>query len=431
MSGSLRIGVAGLGTVGCGAIAILEGRKELLAQRCGRPLEVTAVGARTRGKARPVPVERYPWHDDVRALAHDPAVDVVVEVIGGETGAAPELIRAALEAGKPVVTANKALLAHDGAALARLAEARGTVLAYEAAVAGGIPIVKALRDGLAGNRAASVVGILNGTCNYILSTMRATGRPFAEVLAEAQALGYAEAEPSLDVDGLDAGHKLALLAAIAFGVEPDFDAIAIEGIRHIEAVDIAYAEELGYRIKLLGIARATERGLEQRLHPCMIPADAPLARIDGVFNAVHVEGDAVGTSLYVGRGAGGAPTGSAIVADLCDLARGSKAPTFGVPADQLVAAEIAPLAAHRGAYYLRLTVDDQPGVLADVAACLRDEGVSVESMIQRHRATADQPVPIVLTTHETEEAGLRRALARIAELACVREAPRLLRIETL
>jgi len=427
----LRIAVAGLGTVGCGTIAILEGRRELLAARCGRPLEITAVSARRRDKERPVPIAGYRWHDDPASLAAADDVDVVLELMGGEDGPALALTRAALAAGKHVVTANKALLAHRGGELARLAEANGVVLAYEAAVAGGIPIVKALRDGLAGNRIASVVGILNGTCNYILTTMREEGRDFADVLAEAQALGYAEAEPALDVDGFDAAHKLALLAAVAFGTEPAFEALHIEGIRGIAPIDIAFAEELGYRIKLLGIARRTPNGVEQRLHPCMISKAAPLAEIEGVFNAVQVEGDAVGTTLHVGPGAGAAPTGSAVVADLCDLARGFRAPSFGVPAAMLAAGEPAPMNAHEGAYYLRLMVDDRPGVLADVAACLRDEGVSVESMIQRHRATADQPVPIVMTTHETTEAAFTRALAAIGGLDCVREAPRMLRIETL
>ncbi len=426
----LRIGIAGLGTVGCGTLAILEGRKELLALRCGRPLEVVAVSARDRSKARPVPIERYRWHDDPLALVGDPAVDVVLELMGGEDGIALDLTRQALAAGKPVVSANKALLAHQGAALARLAEANATSLAFEPAVAGGIPIVKALKEGLAGNRIRRVYGILNGTSNYILSTMRATGRDFADVLAEAQALGYAEADPTFDVDGIDAAHKLALLAAIAFGVEPAFDRIHVEGIRHVTAIDIAFAEELGFRIKLLGVAEMTPKGLQQRLHPCMVPASAPIAQVEGVFNAVVAEGDAVGVSTYVGRGAGDAPTGSAVVADLMDLARGCRTPTFGVPAAALVAATAAPMSDRWGAYYLRLMVDDQPGVLADVASCLRDQRVSVESMIQRHRAT-DQPVPIVLTTHETGEAAMVQAMAAIARLRSVAEPPRLLRIETL
>ena len=431
MTSPLRIGVAGLGTVGCGTLAILQSRAELLAARCGRALEVTGVSARARDKPRPVSIAAYRWHDDPVSLADAEDVDVVVELIGGEDGPALDLTRTALEAGKHVVTANKALLAHRGGELAHRAEASGVVLAYEAAVAGGIPIVKALRDGLAGNRIDSVVGILNGTCNYILTTMREEGRDFADVLAEAQALGYAEAEPSLDVDGFDAAHKLALLAAVAFGTAPAFDQLHIEGIRAIAPIDIAFAEELGYRIKLLGIARRAPHGVEQRVHPCMIARAVPLAEIEGVFNAVQVEGDAVGTTLHVGPGAGAGPTGSAVVADLCDLARGFRAPSFGVPAGALGTAEPAPMRAHSGAYYLRLMVDDRPGVLADVAACLRDAGVSVESMIQRHRATADQPVPIVMTTHETSEAAFGGALARIGALASVREPPRMLRIETL
>ncbi len=428
--GPLRIGIAGLGTVGCGTLAILEGQKELLAVRAGRPLEVVAVSARDRSKPRPVPIDRYRWHDDATALARDPDVDVVLELMGGEDGIALDLARAALAAGKDVVSANKALLAHRGAELARVAEANGACLAFEAAVAGGIPIVKALKEGLAGNRVRRIYGILNGTSNYILSTMRATGRDFAGVLAEAQALGYAEADPTFDVDGIDAAHKLALLAAIAFGVEPAFDRIHVEGIRHVTATDIAFAEELGFRIKLLGVAEMTPKGLQQRLQPCMVPASAPIAQVEGVFNAVVAEGDAVGVSTYVGRGAGDAPTGSAVVADLVDLARGHREPAFGVPATALVRATTAPMADRYGPYYLRLMVADQPGVLADVASCLRDQRVSVESMIQRHRAT-DQPVPIVMTTHDTDEAAMAKALLAIAELRAVAEPPRLLRIETL
>ncbi|MEO1092389.1 MAG: homoserine dehydrogenase [Pseudomonadota bacterium] len=426
--GPLRIGLAGLGTVGCGALAILQGQAELLAERAGRRLEVVAVSARDRAKARPVPVDGYRWVEDPLALAEAADVDVVVEAIGGEEGAAHRLCQAALDSGKAVVTANKALLAHHGAALARLAETRRVDLAFEPAVAGGIPVVKALREGFVGNRVRRIQGILNGTSNYILSVMRETGRPFAEVLADAQALGYAEADPSFDVDGIDAAHKLALLAAIAFGIEPAFDQIHVEGIRHVTATDTAFAEELGYRIKLLGVAEMTAGGLQQRMHPCMVPAAAPIAQVEGVFNAIVIEGDAVGSAMLVGRGAGDGPTGSAVVADLCDLARGRIPAPFGVPASSLTVASSAPMSDHVGAYYIRMIVDDRPGVLADVASCLRDEGVSVETMIQRHRAT-DQPVPIVLTTHETDEAALRRALAGIGALEAVREPPRSLRIE--
>ena len=327
-----------------------------------------------------------------------------------------------------MVTANKAMLAHHGADLARLAETGGVALGYEAAVAGGIPIIKALREGLAANRVERVSGILNGTCNFILTTMRETGREFADVLAEAQALGYAEADPSFDVDGVDAAHKLALLAALAFGGRPRFDAIEIEGIRHVSAIDIAFAEQLGYRIKLLGTARLTPFGLEQRMGPCMVPAHTPIARVEGVFNGVVVEGDQVGAVLLEGRGAGGGPTASAVVADIIDIARGLRTPTFGVPATALADHPIAPISAHEGCFYIRLMVLDQPGVLADVSAVLRDHDVSIESLIQRGR-NPGQAVPIVLTSHDTTEAAMRGALGQIAALPSVLEPPRLIRIE--
>ncbi|MGF1475688.1 MAG: homoserine dehydrogenase [Geminicoccaceae bacterium] len=426
----LRLGIAGLGTVGCGTLRILQEQGELIAQRSGRQLVVTAVSASDRSKNRPVDTSAYRWEDDALALANAEDIDVVVELIGGEDGLAKQLIETALESGKSVVTANKALLAHHGAALAARAEQSGAVLAYEAGVAGGIPIVKALRDGLVGNRIERVYGILNGTCNYILSSMRETARDFDQVLTEAQALGFAEADPSFDVDGIDAAHKLALLASIAFGTKPAFDASHIEGIRQVSALDITFAEELGYRIKLLGVVRMTSAGLEQRVHPTMVGAGRPIAQVEGVYNAVVAEGDSVGTTLFVGRGAGAEPTGSAVVADLCDLARGWRVPAFGTPAPSLIAPVTQPMTDHFGAYYLRLMVDDQTGVLAEIAACLRDEDVSVETMIQRQRAS-DQPVPIVLTTHESKEARLTAALDRIAALASVREPPMMIRIETL
>ena len=330
--------------------------------------------------------------------------------------------------GKPVVTANKAMLAHHGAELALLAEDAGTQLRFEAAVAGGIPIVKSLREGLAANRILRVYGILNGTCNFILTTMRETGREFADVLTEAQALGYAEADPAFDVDGIDAAHKLALLAALAFGGRPRFDAIHIEGIRHVSAMDIAFAEQLGYRIKLLGVARMTPTGLEQRMHPCMVPVRSPIGQVEGVFNGVVVEGDQVGAVVHEGRGAGAGPTASAVVGDIVDIARGLALPTFGVPATRLVDHPIASMAAHAGSYYIRLMVVDQPGVLADISAVLRDHDVSIESLIQRGR-NPGQAVPIVLTSHDTTEADMRGALERIGALAAVLEPPRMIRIE--
>ena len=430
MAEPLRLGIAGLGTVGSAVLRLLAQNGSLLAERAGRALEVTAVSARHRARSRGVDLGRFRWYDDPIALAADPEVDVVVELIGGADGPALALFQAALGAGKPVVTANKALLAHHGAELARLAEANGVTIGFEAAIAGGIPIVKTLREALAGNRISRVYGILNGTCNYILTTMRESGRGFDDVLAEAQQLGYAEADPSFDIDGVDAAHKLALLAALAFGCAPDFDAVYIEGIRHVSPLDIAFASEMGYRIKLLGVARRTEHGLEQRVHPSMVRIGTPISQVEGVFNAVVAEGDQVDATLYSGRGAGGAPTASAVVADIADIAKGANLPMLGVPSAALQALPPAPMESHYGAYYFRLMVVDQPGVLADVAACLRDHEVSIEALIQRARNPLE-PVPIVLTTHETREAQMTGALARIAALPTVLEPPRLIRIEAL
>ena len=429
MPEALRLGVAGLGTVGSAVLRLLDQNGELLAERAGKELQVVAVSARNRHRDRGVDVERYRWYDDPLGLAADPEVDLVVELIGGADGPALALCRAALSAGKPVVTANKALLAQHGAELAALAERHRTTIGFEAAVAGGIPIVKTLREALVGNRISRVYGILNGTCNYILTTMRETGRDFAEVLAEAQHLGYAEADPGFDIDGVDAAHKLALLAALAFGCPPDFDGVFTEGIRHVSPMDIAFASEMGYRIKLLGVARLTEHGLEQRVHPCMVPIAAPISQVEGVFNAVVAEGDQVDATLYAGRGAGGGPTASAVIADVADVARGIRPPVFGRPGATLENLPRSPMDRHRGAYYFRLMVVDRPGVMAEVAACLRDHQVSIEALIQRAR-NPDEPVPIVLTTHETTEAQMTGALARIAELGTVLETPRMIRIET-
>jgi homoserine dehydrogenase len=426
----LAIAVAGLGTVGAGVLRLLRDNAEVVAARAGRPIAVTAVSARDRARDRGVPLSGLRWYDDPVALAADPKVDVVVELIGGSDGPARALVEAALRAGRPVVTANKALLAVRGAALAELAEAREVPLAFEAAVAGGIPAIKAVREGLAANRIQRVAGILNGTCNYILTTMREHRREFAEVLAEAQRLGYAEADPSFDIDGVDAAHKLAILAALAFGRPVDFGAVHVEGIREVTALDIALAEELGYRIKLLGIARREEAGFSTRVHPCMVPAAAPIARVDGVFNAVVAEGDFAGRVVLEGRGAGAGPTASAVVADLIDLARGRHTPVWGAQNGALDASPAVPMDRHVGAYYLRLMVVDRPGVIADVTAVLRDHGISLESMLQRGRAPGEA-VPVVLVTHDCEEAAMRAALARIAALQAVVERPALIRIEPL
>ncbi len=430
MTRALRIAVAGLGTVGAGVLALLHRNADVLAQRCGRPLAVVAVSARDRRRDRGISLAGIAWYQDAVAMAREAEADVLVELIGGADGIAKAVIEAALERGRHVVTANKALLAHHGTELALKAEPAGVSLGFEAAVAGGIPIVKALREGLAANRIERVYGILNGTCNYILTDMRRSGREFASALAEAQRLGYAEADPSFDVDGMDAAHKLAILASLAFGCRVDFAGVHIDGIRHVSPLDIAYAEELGYRIKLIGSARLTAHGLEQRVHPCMVSLQTPLAHVEGVLNAVVAKGDFVETTEYEGRGAGAGPTASAVVADLIDIALGRRSPTFGVPARELKAIPAAPMARHAGAYYVRLMVVDRPGVIADVAAALRDQLVSMESMIQRGRAP-DETVPVVLTTHETDEAAMTKALATIARLDTVREPPRMIRIEPL
>jgi homoserine dehydrogenase len=430
MAKVLRIGVAGLGTVGTGVLRLLAAHGDLIAERAGRRVRLTAISARDRRKDRGVDLSQTQWFDDATGLADSPDVDLVIELIGGSDGVAKALVERALAAGKPVITANKALIAHHGTHLARQAEAAGAALGYEAAVAGGVPVIKALREGLAANRIARVYGILNGTSNYILTTMRETGREFAEVLSEAQALGYAEADPSFDVDGVDTAHKLAILTGVAFGCEIDFDGVYVEGMREISALDIAYADELGYRIKLLGLSRATDGGVEQRVHPCMVSLEAPIASIEGVFNAVVAEGDFCGSIMTEGQGAGAGPTASAVVADLIDIARGGGRATFAVPAASLQRLASLPMERHEGSYYLRLMVVDRPGVIADIAAALRDQDISVEAMLQHGRAPGES-VPVVITTHETREAYMVRAIERIAAIEAVLEPPRLIRIEAL
>jgi homoserine dehydrogenase len=417
-----------LGTVGIGVVRLLRENASIIAAKAGRPITITAVSARDRTRDRGENLAALRWYDDPLALAADPAIDAIVEVIGGAGDPARALVLAALATGRPVVTANKALLALHGATLAEAAENAGAVLAFEAAVAGGIPVIKVLRESLAGNRIRRVAGILNGTCNYILTTMRERGREFADVLADAQKLGYAEADPSFDIDGVDAAHKLAILAALAFGRPINFADVHVEGIRTISALDQSFARELGYRIKLLGIARQTEAGIESRVHPCMIPEGAPLARVDGVYNAVVVEGDFSGRVMLEGRGAGAGPTASSVVSDLIDLARGRATPVWGAHSRHLTQAPSVPIAAHTGAYYLRLMVVDRPGVIADVTCALRDAGVSLESMLQ-HGRSPGEAVPIVLVTHDTRESQMRAALDRIERLDSVLERPSLIRIE--
>lgn len=428
MTRPFSIGVAGLGTVGGGVLTLLARNADVVAARAGRPIVVGAVSARDRTKDRGIATAGFRWYDDPVAMVSDPDIDAIVELIGGD-GVARDVVQAAIASGKPVVTANKALLALHGVELATWAEQQGVPLAFEAAVAGGIPVIKLLREGLSGNRVERIAGILNGTCNYILTVMRERGREFADVLAEAQALGYAEADPSFDIDGIDAAHKLAILAALAFGRPVSFESVHVEGIRCISALDIAFAQEFGFRIKLLGLAQQTESGIAARVHPCLVPEDSSIAGVDGVFNAVVAEGDFVGRVMVEGRGAGAGPTASAVVADLIDIARQRTTPVWGAASGALSDVPSVPMSAHVGCYYLRLMVTDRPGVIADVTAALRDEGVSLESMLQRGRAPGEAAVPVVIVTHETNEAAMIAAVARIASLDAVLEAPTLIRIE--
>jgi homoserine dehydrogenase len=425
----LRIGIAGLGTVGAGVVKLLRDNADIIESRAGRKITITAVSARNKAADRGVPLHDYAWEDDASALATRDDVDVIVELIGGSEGPAKILAEKTLAAGKHFVTANKALLAIHGAALAQAAEAANLTIAYEAAVAGGIPVIKTLREGLASNKIARLAGILNGTCNYILTTMREEKRGFADVLSDAQKLGYAEADPAFDIDGVDAAHKLAVLATLAFGQNIDFATLHVEGIRAISALDIHFAEELGYRIKLLGIASEKFGRIELRVHPAMVPKTSLLAAVDGVFNAVLIEGDFSGTIFLQGRGAGAGPTASAVVADLIDLARGgSRIPVWGSKATNLAPATTIPMSEHTGAYFIRLMVVDQPGVLADVTGILRDHGISLETMLQ-HGRKPGEAVPIVLVTHETNEASVAAAIKTIASLSAVLEYPALIRIE--
>ena len=426
----LRVAIAGLGTVGAAVADILISQKDLISARCGREIALVAVSARDRSRDRGLDLSDPEWYADAAEMATEAAADVVVELIGGADGIAREVCAKAIAEGRHVVTANKAMLAMHGTMLARAAEKANVGLGYEASVAGGIPVIKAFREGFAGNRISSIHGILNGTCNYILTTMRETGRGFDDVLSEAQELGYAEADPTFDVDGIDTAHKLALLASVAFGTEVDFGSVHVEGIRHITADDIEFADELGFRIKLLGIANHTESGIEQRVYPCMVPLDAPLAHVEGVFNAVVAECDAVGSSVLQGRGAGAGPTASAVISDIVDVARGTILPVFSVPASELEIAKTVSLDTRKGPYYVRLTVLDRPGVIADVSAALKEEDVSVEALLQRGRSE-EGAVPVVLTLHETEEHKMQRAIARIAELDTVVEPPCMIRIEYL
>ena len=430
-----RVGVAGLGTVGSAVLDILARRGVELGDATGRAIRVEAVSARRRERGRDL--SAYRWFDDPVDLARSGAVDCVVELIGGEGGAARATVEAALGAGRHVVTANKALLARHGLSLARAAEVKGVALAFEASVAGGVPVVKTLREGLSGNAVTRLYGILNGTCNFILSRMEREGSDFATCLAEAQRLGYAEADPTFDVEGFDTAHKLAVLTALAFGTEVDADAVYVEGIAQIAPVDLAMAAELGYRIKLLGVAERTATGIESRVHPTMVPLSSAIAGVMGVTNAVTIDADAVGELTLIGPGAGGMATASAVVADIADVAAGIMRPPFGRPVARLERAERAPMQRHEGGYYVRLTVHDRPGVAAGVATRMAEADISIESILQKRPPGADAdkhgrsgaPVPLVLITYEATEAAVREALARIAADGLVSEPPQVIRIE--
>jgi homoserine dehydrogenase len=415
----LRIALAGLGTVGAGVIRLIESNAALIARRAGRPIVISAVSARDRGKKRGVDLSPYAWEDDMVILGERADVDVVVELVGGSDGPALACARATIEAGKALVTANKAMIAHHGLELAEAAEKAKVALKFEAAVAGGIPVLKGLREGAAANEIERVYGILNGTCNYILSTMEDTGRDFAEVLAEAQAKGYAEADPAFDIEGTDAAHKLSILAAIAFGSRIDFAAVDTAGIGRILAADIAQADALGYVIRLIGIAEedrsSGEPHLFQRVRPHLVPFDHPLAHVDGATNAVVAEGDYSGRLLFQGAGAGDGPTASAVVADLIDIARaidagGDIGAPFSMPVGELQALPPAATGHRTSRVYIRFAVADRPGVLAEITAAMRDAGVSIESLIQKGRAEAGGEVLVAMVTHEGPESAVTEAL---------------------
>ena len=424
----LKIGIAGLGTVGSETFRILTERGEFLSSRSGKKIEVTAVSAKNKKVERGINLSRVEWIDDARDLCNRPDVDVVVELIGGSEGIAKEIAELAFKNGKSLITANKALIAHYGDSIGKNAEKMDLKLGYEAAVAGGIPIIKTLREGLASNTFTRIYGILNGTCNYILTTMRETGRDFNDVLNDAQKLGYAEADPSFDIDGIDAAHKLAILTSIAFQTRINFDSVHTEGIRFITPIDLELSAELGFRIKLLGIAENKPEGIQQRVRPCLVPINSPIAQVEGVFNAVAAEGDGIGLSLSFGRGAGAGPTASAVIADILDIASDRRTPSFGVNDCDLVHRNSMKVDSLQGSYYLRLKVVDRPGVLADLTAIFRDKNVSVEAMLQRGR-DPEELVPVVLTTHEASESSILSSIKEFQKLDSVAESPKILPIE--
>ena len=433
MTHALRLGIAGLGTVGTGVLDILKTHEAMLTTRAGMPVQVTGVSARNKAKTRGShDLSDLAWFDDPVALATSKGIDVFIELIGGDTGPAKDAVEKAIAAGKHVVTANKALLAHHGAALARAAEAKGVALYFEAAVAGGIPVIKTLREGLAGNSVRKLFGIMNGTCNYVLTKMANESRDFSDVLKEAQELGYAEADPTFDVGGFDTAHKLAVLTSLAFGTEVNLANIRIEGIEAITLEDIRNAAELGYKIKLLGVAVSHEGGIEQRVHPTLIPKGSPVSATDGVFNAVVLKGDFVGDLMLEGRGAGAHPTASAVLSDIVDIARKNIRPSFGIPAKELKKYKPAPPKAHEGGFYVALQLLDKPGAVASITTILADAKISIESIVQRGKVNIDAKratAQFILITHDTLEMSIQKAVARIQKDGHVAGTPRVIRIE--
>ena len=432
MAEALRVGIAGLGTVGASVARVLSEKAAEMTRQCGRPITVAAVSARSKRKNRGVDLSSAKWFDDPVKLAEKADIDVFVELIGGDEGPARASVKAALEAGRHVVTANKALLSRHGVALAEIAEKRGVLLNYEAAVAGGIPVIKTMREAMAGNSVSRVFGILNGTCNYILTRMEAEGLSFDACLKDAQRLGYAEADPTFDIEGHDTAHKLSILTALAFGTKISAGDIYMEGISNISQADIRAAAELGYRIKLLGVAQRTESGIEQRVHPTMVPTASVIAQVHGVTNAVAIETDILGELLLSGPGAGGNATASAVVGDIADIAKSQPGfqhgPVFGWPAKQLKPYKRALMRSHAGGYFIRLTVHDRTGVFAAIAKRMADNDISLESIVQ-HSADADAQKTVILVTHETTEAAVRKATDGITKDGHLTTKPQVIRIE--
>jgi homoserine dehydrogenase len=436
MAAPLKVGLAGLGTVGASVVRLIEQQRTVLADKCGRPIEVVAVSARSRGKDRGIDMKKLRWVADPVELARDPGIEAFVELIGGDGNPAFAAVGAALKAGKSVVTANKALLARHGIELAGLAEKHKVALNFEAAVAGAIPIIKTLREGLAGNAVARVYGILNGTCNYMLTRMERERLSFDECLKEAQRLGYAEADPSFDIEGHDTAQKLSILASLTFGIRVDPAAIYVEGITSITTADLEAAEELGYRIKLLGVAVKTDKGIEQRVHPTMVRKDSAIAQVMDVTNAVTIDAEGIPPITLVGPGAGGMATASAVVADIADIARGVRAAPFGRPSGKLKASTKAPMQRHEGGYYIRMLAVDKPGTAATIAKRLAQHNISMESIVQRHSGPpaggaekGKGPVPVILITYATTEDAVRKALAAVQRDRVLSGRPQLIRIE--